>query len=186
MNNALDELVKIKGVDSTRLGLVGQSFGGYETSFIAGHSKRFAAYIAGAAVTDPLRMFYSLNKGFDAPEYWRVEGRQYEFKTPLADNPEKYIKNSPIMFAQNVSSPIMLWVGTGDTNVDFEHTRSLYIALRKYRKPVIALFYKDEQHALMQQSNQKDLTLKMMDWWSYFLKDKKDIPWIDKQRKGAE
>jgi fermentation-respiration switch protein FrsA (DUF1100 family) len=186
VNNAINELVKIKEVDSTRLGLVGQSFGGYETSFIAGHSKRFAAYIAGAAVTDPLRMFYSLNKGFDAPEYWRIEGRQYEFKTPLADDPEKYIQNSPIMFARNVSSPILLWVGTGDTNVDFEHTRSLYIALRKYRKPVIALFYKDEQHALMQQSNQKDLTLKMMDWWSYFLKDKMDIPWIDRQRKGAE
>ncbi|MCY0977167.1 prolyl oligopeptidase family serine peptidase [Chryseobacterium wangxinyae] len=178
VNSAIDELVKIKEVDSTRLGLVGQSFGGYETSFIAGHSKRFAAYIAGAAVTDPLRMFYSLNKGFDAPEYWRVEGRQYEFKTPLADNPEKYIKNSPIMFAQDVSSPMLLWVGTGDTNVDFEHTRSLFIALRKYRKPVIALLYKDEQHALMQQDNQKDLTLKMMDWWSFYLKDEKDFPWI--------
>ncbi|MCY0970855.1 alpha/beta hydrolase family protein [Chryseobacterium wangxinyae] len=184
VHNALDQLVNIKQVDRTKLGLVGQSFGGYETSFIAGNSKRFAAYIAGAAVTDPIRMFYSFNKGFDAPEYWRVVGRQYEFKVPLADDPEKYIKNSPIMFAQNVSSPILLWVGSGDTNVDFEHTRSLFIALRKYRKPVVALIYKEEQHALIQPHNQKDLSLKMLDWWNYHLKDEKNIFWIEKQMKG--
>ncbi len=184
VHNALDQLVNIKQVDRTKLGLVGQSFGGYETSFIAGNSERFAAYIAGAAVTDPIRMFYSFNKGFDAPEYWRVEGRQYEFKVPLADDAEKYIKNSPIMFAQNVSSPILLWAGSGDTNVDFEHTRSLFIALRKYRKPVVALIYKEEQHALIQPHNQKDLSLKMLDWWNYHLKDEKNIVWIEKQMKG--
>ncbi|ATN06718.1 MULTISPECIES: alpha/beta hydrolase family protein [Chryseobacterium] len=186
INNALDELQKIRNVDMTKIGLMGQSFGGYETNFIAGHSNRFAAYVSGSAVSDVVRTYYAYNYHFNAPDYYRYEGRQYWFKATVAENPEKYIKNNPIMSVQNVSAPMLLWTGTDDGNVSPEGTKSMFIALRKYRKPVIALFYDKEGHSLSKAEAQKDLTLKILDWFNYHLKNKKNIPWIQKYTKGAQ
>ncbi|WP_343643144.1 prolyl oligopeptidase family serine peptidase [Chryseobacterium sp.] len=185
INNALDELQKIGNVDMTKIGLMGQSFGGYETNFIAGHSNRFAAYVSGSAVSDVVRTYYGYNYHFNAPDYYRYEGRQYWFKATLAENPGKYIKNNPIMSAQNVSAPMLLWTGADDGNVSPEGTKSMFIALRKYRKPVIALFYDKEGHSLSRAEAQKDLTLKILDWFNYHLKNEKNIPWIQKYIKGA-
>lgn len=186
VNNALDELQKIDNVDMNRIGLMGQSFGGYETNFIATQSKRFAAYISGASVSDIIRTYYAFNENFSAPDYYRYEGGQNNFKFTVAENPEKYIRNNPIMFAHNVSSPMLLWAGKDDGNVSPEGIRSLYIALRKYRKPVVALFYDKESHSLSSLEAQKDLTLRVIDWFNYFLKDQRDILWINKQMTGAE
>lgn len=186
VNNALDELQKIENVDMDRIGLMGQSFGGYETNFIATQSKRFAAYISGASVSDIIRTYYAFNENFNAPDYYRYEGGQNNFKYTVAENPEKYIRNNPIMYAQNINAPMLLWAGKEDGNVSPEGIRSLYIALRKYRKPVVALFYEKERHSLSTSEAQKDLTLRVLDWFSYFLKDQRDILWVKKQMKGAE
>ncbi len=185
INNALIELQKIKYVDMNRIGLMGQSFGGYETNFIATHSDRFAAYVSGAAVSDVIRTYYAYNYNFNAPDYYRYEGRQYWFKSTVAEDPEKYIRNNPIMYAQNVTAPMLLWTGTDDGNVSPEGTKSMFIALRKYKKPVIALFYDKEGHAMKKQETQRDLTVKILDWFNYHLKDYKDIFWIHKYIKGA-
>lgn len=181
IDNALDELQKVKNVDMDRIGLMGHSFGGYQTNFIAGQSKRFAAYVSGASVSDVVRTYYAYNYNFNAPDYYRYERRQYWFKSTVAENPDKYIKNNPIMYAQNVSAPMLLWTGTDDGNVSPEGTKSLFIALRKYRKPVISLFYNKERHTVVKPEAQKDLTFKILDWFNYHLKGSKNIPWIDKQ-----
>lgn len=186
IHHALDELQKIDYIDMARVGLMGQSFGGYETNFIATHSSRFAAYVSGAAVSDVIRTYYAYNYNFHAPDYYRYEGRQYWFKKTIAEDPEKYIRNNPIMYAQNVSAPMLLWTGTDDGNVSPEGTKSMFIALRKYRKPVIALFYDKERHSLGKSVSQKDLTVRILDWFNYHLKGQENIPWIRKYIKGAE
>ncbi len=50
---------------------------------------------------------------------------------------------------------------------------------------MVALFYQDEGHSLLQKTTQKDLSVRMLEWLDYFLKDKRDVEWIDKQMKGA-
>jgi len=57
---------------------------------------------------------------------------------------------------------------------------AFYIALRRNGKNVIALFYKGEGHGLQNPDAQCDLTCRILDWFDYFLKDKKDIEWISK------
>ncbi len=186
VDNALDELQKFDSIDMSRIGLMGQSFGGYETNFIATHSKRFAAYVSGAAVSDVIRTYYAFNHHFNTPDYYRYEGRQYYFKSTVAENPQKYLKNNPIMFVQNVSAPMLLWSGKDDGNVSPEGSKSMFIGLRKYKKTVVALFYDKEGHAIMKPAGQKDLSIRILDWWNYFLKDKKNIPWIDQQMKDTQ
>ncbi|MGG7502622.1 alpha/beta hydrolase family protein [Chryseobacterium arthrosphaerae] len=187
INNVLDELSKIEQVNMKKVALIGQSFGGYETNFIATQSRRFASYISGSSVSDLVHMSQSYNYNFNSPDYYRFEnGGQFRMGESYENNREKYYKNSPLTYASKVNAPILLWAGSVDKNVDPEETRTFFNALRKYRKTVVALFYNGEGHSLSQYQTQKDLTLRMLDWFDYFLKDKKNIPWINKQTKDAE
>lgn len=185
INNALDELAKLEQVDTKKIALMGQSFGGYETNFIATHSNRFAAYISGASPSDIVHMAYSFNYNFKSPDYYRIEGGQFRMGESFESNNQKYFDNNPLYHASKVTAPMLLWTGTEDTNVDREETRTFFSALRKYRKTVIALFYAGEGHTITQYPAQKDYTLRMLDWFEYFLKNKGNIPWIDKQMKDA-
>lgn len=185
IHNVLDELIKIKQVDSKRIALTGQSFGGYQTNFIATHSNRFATFISGASVSDIIHTSYSFNHQYGGPDYRRYEYGQFGMGGSFVEKKQKYINNNPLYFASEVNAPMLLWTGEKDDNVDREETRSLFNALRKYRKPVVALFYQEEGHSLTQKITQKDFTIKMLEWLDYFLKDKQDVEWIHKQMKGA-
>ncbi|SUX48809.1 x-prolyl-dipeptidyl aminopeptidase [Chryseobacterium indoltheticum] len=181
VNAALDELAKIKQADMKTVGLVGQSFGGYETNFIATHSDRFAAYISGASIADIVNTSFAFNYNFFSADYYRYEDGQFKLGK-FTDDKEKYYKNNPLYYAEKVNSPMLLWAGTIDKNVNPEQTRSFYNALRKYRKPVVALFYENEQHSLMGYQQRKDLTIRMIEWFDYFLRGKKGVEWIGKQK----
>jgi dienelactone hydrolase len=178
VNAALDALEKIGQADMEKVGLVGQSYGGYETNFIATRSDRFAAYISGASIADLINTSFAFNYNFFSADYYRYEDGQFKLGK-FTDNKEKYYRNNPLYYADQVNSPMLLWAGTHDKNVSPEQTRSFYNALRKYRKPVIALFYKDEQHSLLGNKQRKDLSIKMLEWFDYFLYGKKEMEWID-------
>ncbi|WDF45384.1 prolyl oligopeptidase family serine peptidase [Chryseobacterium sp. KACC 21268] len=185
INNALDELAKLEQVNMKKIALMGQSFGGYETNFIATHSNRFAAFISGASRSDIIHSSYAFNYNFNAPDYYRIEDGQIRMRDSFESNNQKYFDNNPLYHASKVNAPVLLWTGTDDKNVDQEETRTFFSALRKYRKTVVALFYTGEGHSLGSYVAKKDLTLRMLDWYEYFLKDKRNIPWIDKQMKDA-
>lgn len=180
VNAALDELAKIKQTDMKRVGLVGQSYGGYETNFIATQSDRFAAYISGASISDIINTSFAFNYNFFSADYYRYEDGQFKLGK-FTEDKDRYYRNNPLYYADQVKSPVLLWTGTGDKNVNPEQTRSFYNALRKYGKSVVALFYKDEQHSLMGYEQRKDLTIRMVEWFDYFLRCKKDFRWIDQQ-----
>lgn len=165
-------------IDKTKLGLIGHSFGGYETSFILGNSNLFATGVSGAGIHDLIGFTYEFNYSLQKPNFSRVEGPQQSLNDSFATNPTKYYNNSPIHFAQNYEAPILLWTGLDDYNVHWEQTRHMYIALKRYKKPVVALFYKEEGHSLSKRKQQMDLTKRVINWFDYFLKNKKDIKWI--------
>lgn len=166
-------------IDKTRLGLAGHSFGGYETSFILGNSNLFKAGVSGGGIHDVIRCSYEYNYYRNKPNYFRMEGAQFYLK-PFNENPNKYYANSPIHFAQNYTTPLLLWTGMDDYNVHWEQTRHMYVALKRYQKPVIALFYEKEGHSISKYKSQKDLTLRFLEWFDYYLKDRTDKEWISK------
>ena len=167
-------------IDKTKIGLIGFSFGGYKSSFILGNTSLFVAGISGGAVQDMTNWNYEYNYYRKMPNWFMLENEQYGLKESFGANPEKYYNNSPIHFAQNYQAPILLWAGMYDDNVHWENTRHMYIALQRYKKPVIALFYKNEGHSNIKEKEQKDITNKVLNWFDYYLKGNKDIEWISK------
>lgn len=180
VNNALDALNAKTAIDQQKIGLIGHSFGGYETNFIATHSDRFAAYVVGAGIGNLTQMYFSFNYGFNFPDYYRVETLQFDFHTAFANKKTLFFKNNPVYYTENINAPVLLWAGMDDINVPRNQTMAMYIALRRYHKPVVALFYKNEAHSLENKKAQADLTKRIMDWFDYFLKDIQNSKWIKK------
>lgn len=184
VNAALDTIVNNENIDIKKIGLTGHSMGGYETNFIATHSDRFATYISGSAHSDLIRNYFSYNYSTDIPQIWRIETGQYEMGVSFAEDKERYFKNSPINYVDQVNAPILLWAGKKDENVPWDQTMEFFMGLKRFDKDVIALFYKDGDHTFYETpKNNDDITKRSLEWWDYFLKDKKDVKWINTQLK---
>jgi len=165
-------------------GLIGHSFGSYLVNFIATHSTRFATYISGSGVSDLISSYFSYNRNYSTPHYWQLETGQYEMDASFFQDKELYLKNSPILNADKVNAPVLLWTGLKDHNVVPDQTIEFYLALKRSGKEVVALLYTDGGHDLgIGTADAKDLTRRMVDWWDYFLKEKSNITWIDRQMK---
>ncbi|KQT20831.1 hypothetical protein ASG31_16735 [Chryseobacterium sp. Leaf404] len=187
VNAALDALINHPNINQNKIGLTGHSMGGFETNFIATHSKRFAAFLTGSGHSDIIRAYFSFNYNNNLPLTWQFENGQYAFNRSFADDKEMYFKNNPVHYVDQVSAPILLWTGLKDENVKWDHTMEFYIGLKRYGKPVIALFYPEGGHNLLHSpKNNVDLTVRTMEWWDYFLKDQKEVEWIRKEFDDAD
>jgi dienelactone hydrolase len=187
VDKALDAVSLNTLINMQKVGLVGHSFGGYETNFIATHSNRFAAYISGSGISDIIRSYFSYNYHYPGPHYWPYEEGQYAIKKSFSENKSLYFENNPIYNAEKVNAPILLWTGKQDQNVPWDQTTEFFMGLKRSEKLVIGLFYPEGRHAFAYNSaEKKDLYTKVIEWWDYFLKNKTNRPWISKQmKKGA-
>ncbi len=181
VTQAIESITKSESsVNTHKLGLIGQSHGGYETNFIITQTNLFAAAVSGAGNSDIIRSYFSYNYNFRSPFFWQYENGQYQMNVPFSKDKEFYLKNSPILYVNQTTTPLLSWTGMNDENIHWEQTREFYIGLKRNKVPHIALFYKKEWHSFTFQKEQKDLTSRILDWFDYYLKDKKNIEWISK------
>ena len=167
-------------INSNKLGIIGQSFSGYKTAFIVSQTNLFAAAVSGAGAHDLINFYYEYNYERNALGWLMFEKSQYGIKSSFGENPEKYLYNSTMNYAHQIKTPLLLYTGLEDKNVIWEHTRHLYVALKRYQIPTVAFFYKKEGHSLFGVEAQEHFTYKTMDWFDYYLKDNKNISWITK------
>ncbi|WP_292008910.1 prolyl oligopeptidase family serine peptidase [Chryseobacterium sp.] len=178
---AMKAVLKNTAIDSSNVGLIGQSFGGYQANFIATRSDMFKAYVSGAANADIVHVYHTFSESYHIPEFWRYESGQYRMRKSFSEDKELYFRNNPLYGTDRVTSPILLWCGMQDKNVNWEETRTFYNALKRNKKKVVALFYPDDGHAMWQQVSKIDLTSKILDWFDFYLKDHKVAKWVNKK-----
>ncbi|MBF0598331.1 alpha/beta hydrolase family protein [Faecalibacter rhinopitheci] len=172
---AVKKLKEIPQVDLQNSGLIGHSFGGYQTSFYLTQTKFFKAGVAGAGIHDLTMEYYSYNYNFSQPGYWRFESPQFNIGKPYADVPKLYQKNSPILYTNQMKAPLLLWTGKEDYNVFWHQSVQMANALRRYKKEHQLLLYPNEGHSFIQQSNQEDLTKRILHWFNFYLKKDKEV-----------
>jgi dipeptidyl aminopeptidase/acylaminoacyl peptidase len=174
---AIDAAVATGVVDGTKVGLHGHSWGGYQTAFLVTQTDRFKAAIAGAALTDLVSMYSSV--------YWNVgmanqpifESSQGRFTGGYWDLQDAYIRNSPVYFAKNVKTPLLLLHNDKDGAVDFTQGVEYYNTLRRLQKPVVMLQYKGENHGLAKPENRKDYAVRMKEFFDHHLMGKPAPDW---------
>lgn len=171
-------LQHVDAIDPKRLGLIGHSFGGFETGFTVTQTDLFATAVAGSGIYDnPSFYLYIQDKG--NPAYFQYERGQIRMPNSLFEDYEGYLENSALYHTQTMNTPLLLWSGKDDDHVDFNQTIDFYMGLRRLKKPVTMLLYSGMHHSAYNPIQQKDLTLKIEHWFNHHLKGITPESWVN-------
>ena len=166
-------------VDPKKVGLVGHSWGGYETTFILTQSNLFAAGVAGGPLTNLASSYGEIYWNSGGPETNHAEVGQERMEVPLYDDPQAYIRNSAVYFANKLKAPLLLSVGDKDGASDWHQDIELYNSARRAGKNCVMLVYEGENHAVAQKANQLDYHRRINAWFDHYLKGEPAQDWID-------
>lgn len=176
--SATNEVISQGLVLPKKIGLIGHSFGGYEADFIITQTPLFAAAVAGSAATDLTSFYLTMGWNTGRPDMWRFESQQWRMGKSLFEDRESYDRNSPIVHAKHITTPLLSWTGDDDKQVNWSQSIEFYLALRRLEKLHIMLLYPEEAHTLEKSRNQKDLAVRIHQWFDYHLKDMPPAVWI--------
>lgn len=176
---AVNAVLSQVNINPKKIGLIGHSFGGFESSYIITKSNLFAAAVAGASQTDHLSGYLTISENYKKAETWRFEYFTNRMIKPLFDNLEGYMHNSPVYGVPNIMTPLLLWTGENDKHIASTQSTELYLAMRRLGKKVTMLRYPKENHSLENPEKQADLVKKVMEWFDYYLKDLPKKDWME-------
>jgi dipeptidyl aminopeptidase/acylaminoacyl peptidase len=140
-----NKLIELGVADSTKLGVQGQSYGGYATNLLITQTPRFRAAINISGKVD-LISFYTDSPRLGVRNITAAERQQDRIGATLWEQPQKYIQHSAIFFADRITTPLMLVTGALDSNVPADNTREMYYALRRLGKEVVWVNYMNGGH----------------------------------------
>jgi len=178
--SAVKAALETESIDESKLGLLGHSFGGYETSFILTQTNMFAAAMAGSAFTDLFSWYLSLDEmSGNTSQYYRFEWHQQRFNGSPFEYKKEYLSNSVIHNAESIRTPLLLWTGKKDITVDWRQSLELHLALRRLGRDNIFVLYPEEGHLLFDHNNIEDITNRIKSWFNYYLKNEEKPEWIN-------
>ena len=166
--NAINKIIERGLVDPEKVGVYGQSYGGYATNLLITQTDRFAA---AANVSGKVNIISFLG---DSPKittrnYAAAEVGQDRIGATLWEQPHKYIEHSAVMFADRIETPLLMLSGEGDWNVPATNQREMYYALRRLEKDVVWVHYTAGGHGAGRASTAADFVdhwQRMFDWFA--------------------
>ena len=177
--SAVDEVLAKGSVDPKKVGLIGHSFGGYETNLIITQTNRFATAVAGAGWSDLISEYLSFGQETLRPDFFRAENQQLRIGKSLYEDMQSYFKNSPVLLADQVKTPLLGWAGKKDETINPLQSMEFFLALRRTNKEHTLLLYPTEGHQIDKKENRIDLSVRIMQWFDYYLKDGKKQDWMN-------
>ena len=175
---AVKKVLENGKVDPKKVGLVGHSWGAYQTAFLVTQTDLFAAGAAGAPLTNMMSMSVSIYWNTGQTNAWIFHESQGRMDRPFWQDVDTYIKNSPIFQIDKLKTPLLVTFGDEDGAVDWNQGVELYNAARLASKPVVMLVYPGENHGLAKKPNQVDYHYRILDWFGHHLKGEKAQRWI--------
>lgn len=174
---AMEMLVEEGLADPDGLGLHGHSWSGYQTAFVVTETDIFDAAVAGAPVSNMTSAYSGIRWGSGLARQFQYEQGQSRLGVSMYEDIDPYIENSPVFFADQINTPMLIQFGDEDGAVPWEQGIEYYLALRRLNKPVVMLQYEGEPHHLQQYANKVDYTLKMLEFFDYHLKGEGSPEW---------
>ncbi|WP_461534455.1 alpha/beta hydrolase family protein [Sinomicrobium sp.] len=175
-------------IDSEKVALQGQSWGGYQTAYLITQTDMFAAAMAGAPVSNMTSAYGGIRWQTGMSRMFQYEHTQSRIGGTLWDKMDLYIENSPLFYATKVNTPLLMMHNDNDGAVPWYQGIEYFVALRRLEKPVWMLSYNGEPHNLKGDSwgNRKDLSIRMMQFFDHFLKGKEAPEWMVKGRPALQ
>lgn len=171
-------MAKKPWVDSTRMAIQGQSWGGYQVAYLITRTNMFAAAEAGAPVANMTSAYGGIRWQTGLNRQFQYERSQSRIGYTLWQRPDLYIKNSPLFRADKVNTPLMIMHNDGDGAVPWYQGIEYFTALRRLGKKVWMLQYNGEDHNLVERRNRKDLSIRLAQYFDHFLKGAPAPRWL--------
>jgi dipeptidyl aminopeptidase/acylaminoacyl peptidase len=156
----VDATIAQGSVDTTRMYVSGCSGGGVLSSWVIGHTDRFAA----AAVRCPVIDWLSMTGNTDIPLF------TYSFfQKPFWEDPSEWLSHSSVMTVGKVTTPTLLMTGVLDRRTPMPQTEEYYAALKVRGVPTKLLQFEGEYHGTASKpSNFIRTQLYMMSWFKQY------------------
>ncbi len=171
-------LKKYPSIDSCRMGLQGQSWGGYQTAQLITMTRRYRAGMAGAPVANMFSAYGGIRWNSGLNRAFQYEKTQSRIGKTIWEAPELYIENSPLFGLPNVYTPLLIMHNDGDGSVPWYQGVELFTGLKRLQKPVWLLNYNGDDHNLMVNANRVDLSIRMRQFFDYYLQGKPEPQWM--------
>jgi dipeptidyl aminopeptidase/acylaminoacyl peptidase len=173
-----DYVVKNYPVDSTRLGLQGQSWGGYQTAQLITMTNKYAAAMAGAPVGNMFSAYGGIRWGSGLNRQFQYESAQSRIGKTIWEAPELYIENSPLFHLPKVKTPLLMMHNDKDGAVPWYQGIELYNGMRRLGKPCWLLNYNEDDHNLRKDPYKMDLSIRMRQFFDHYLQGKPMPVWM--------
>ena len=177
---ATRKVIEMGYADPDRIALLGGSFSGGGSAFIATQTDMFAAVVSRAAPINLAGEFNILFSGSGQNNHSYDIYGQGRYGTNPFDDFELYREQSPITHVQDMNTPLLYLHGKLDGSVEYLQGMELYNALRFLGKPIIFLSYPDEGHNLRRYENQLDFTTRKWEFLNHHLKGEPAPDWMTK------
>jgi dipeptidyl aminopeptidase/acylaminoacyl peptidase len=169
---AVNKVIDLGIANPDRIGVMGQSYGGYSVLALLVQTQRFRAAIARGAQGDLISTYGLMNpEGYPTLVAWAEYGQGRMGGTPWQFR-DRYIDNSPVFFLDRVQTPLLLIQGGSDNTVPPSEAEEIFVGLRRLGKEVIYAKYSGEGHyeGDWSVSNRIDYLQRVLSWFGSHLK----------------
>jgi dipeptidyl aminopeptidase/acylaminoacyl peptidase len=166
---AVEKVVELGIADGDRVGITGQSNGGYGVLSLIVQTDRFKAAVdrmgPGNLISQYTQMAENGASFYTGEMVQRTGGSLWEKR-------DKFIENSPMFYFDRVKTPLLIIQGTADTQVAAARSDEVFVSLRFLRKEVEYARYDGESHGVAEWSfpNQVDCLNRVIAWFDLWLK----------------
>ena len=178
INSGVESLKKNTWVDGTKIGIQGQSWGGYQVAHLITVNNMYAAAWAGAPVVNMTSAYGGIRWESGMNRQFQYEKTQSRIGATLWEKPELYIQNSPLFNFPKVNTPVVVMSNDADGAVPWYQGIEMFTGLKRLGKPVWLLNYNNEAHNLVLRQNRKDIQIREQQFFDYYLKGAKAPVWM--------
>lgn len=140
---SVDEVIKLGFVDTTRMGVIGGSYGGYLTNWTITKTNRFAAAVSMYGI---FSFFTDFSNSWQ-PVFEKMYFGYYYWEKPIDMN-HLWVNRSPAFYVQNIQTPVLILQGDKDQYTNLANSQEMYQALKILGKEVEFVVYPREGHGI--------------------------------------
>ncbi|HEX2062062.1 MAG TPA: S9 family peptidase [Thermoanaerobaculia bacterium] len=158
----IEAVKKLGFIDEQRIAIGGWSYGGMMTSWMVGHYPIFKAAVSGAAVNNFLDQYTLGDFNVIRAKTW---GSPYK-----GDRMKFWLEQSPITYAANIKTPMLILSNTGDARVPVTQSFQMYRALRDNGVTTKFIAYPLSGHSPDDPVHTMDVDRRYVEWYAEYLK----------------
>ncbi len=165
-------------VDDKKLGITGQSWGGYQSAYLITVTNMFAAAVPNATVVNMTSAYGGIRWQSGVLRQMQYEHSQSRIGGSLWQYPERFIENSPLFKLDRVTTPVLFMANDNDGAVPWYQGIEFYSAMRRLQKEAYLVVYNGDEHNPTKRANQKDIDLKMQQFFGAKLLGQAEPDWM--------